>query len=138
MHPLFGDRLQCAEFPEWETAVYGLSFHKREIKENVYEKAKPWKKQRCEILLAHGGDEKHVPLNKAGLLALGYDYVALGHIHKPGIIEENRILYAGRWNPLTRMIPVCTDMYMESGTMGNLPQSLCRLHLGSMCIWSFR
>lgn len=102
VHPLFGDRLQCAEFPEWETAVYGLSFHKREIKENVYEKAKPWKKQRCEILLAHGGDEKHVPLNKAGLLALGYDYVALGHIHKPGIIEENRILYAGALEPIDK------------------------------------
>ncbi len=102
VYPLFGDRLQCADFPELETAVYGLSFHKREIKENVYEKAKPWKKQKCEILLAHGGDEKHIPMNKAGLLSLGYDYVALGHIHKPGVIEENRILYAGALEPIDK------------------------------------
>lgn len=100
--PLFGDRLQCAEFPELETAVYGLSYHKREIKENVYEKAKPWKKQKCEILLAHGGDEKHIPLQKAGLLALGYDYIALGHIHKPGIVEEDKILYAGALEPIDK------------------------------------
>lgn len=102
VYPLFGDRLQCADFPELETAVYGLSFHKREIKENVYEKAKPWKKQKCEILLAHGGDEKHIPMNKAGLLSLGYDYVALGHIHKPGVVEENRILYAGALEPIDK------------------------------------
>lgn len=102
VRPLFGDRLQCADFPELETAVYGLSYHKREIKENIYEKANPWKKQKCEILLAHGGDEKHIPMNKAGLLALGYDYVALGHIHKPGVIEKNRIQYAGALEPIDK------------------------------------
>lgn len=102
VYPLFGDRLQCAEFPELETAVYGLSFHRREIKENLYERAKPWKKQNCEILLAHGGDERHIPVNKAGLLSLGYDYIAMGHIHKPGIIEENKILYAGALEPIDK------------------------------------
>ena len=102
VYPLFGDRLQCAEFPAIETAVYGFSFHKREIKENVYVKAKPWKKQRYEILLAHGGDEKHIPMNKASLQALGYDYIAMGHIHKPGIVEENRILYSGALEPIDK------------------------------------
>lgn len=102
VYPLFGDRLQCAEFPELGTAVYGLSYHRREIKDNVYEKAKPWKKQKFEILLAHGGDEKHIPVNKASLLSLGYDYIAMGHIHKPGVVEENRILYAGALEPIDK------------------------------------
>lgn len=102
VYPLFGDRLQCAEFPTIETAVYGFSFHKREIKENVYAKAKPWKKQKYEILLAHGGDERHIPTNKASLQALGYDYIAMGHIHKPGIVEENHILYSGALEPIDK------------------------------------
>ena len=33
------------------------------------------------------------------LSAMGYDYVALGHIHKPQALEENRMVYAGALEP---------------------------------------
>lgn len=100
--PLLGDKLQCADFPEISTCVYGFSYHQREITENRYDKAKPWGKETCEILLAHGGDEKHIPINKKELLSLGYDYIALGHIHKPGIVEKNKANYAGAPEPVDK------------------------------------
>ena len=30
---------------------------------------------------------------------MGYDYIALGHIHKPAAVEKNQIYYAGSLEP---------------------------------------
>ena len=98
----FSDRLGCVEFPEFETAVYGFSYYQREITERKYAKAKAWKKQKNEILLAHGGDEKHIPINRNELVSLEYDYIALGHIHKQINIEENKIVYSGALRPIDK------------------------------------
>lgn len=100
--PLLSDRLGCVEFKEHETAVYGFSYYQREITERKYAKAKAWKKQKNEILLAHGGDEKHIPINRNELISLGYDYIAFGHIHKPITIEENKIVYSGALEPIDK------------------------------------
>lgn len=102
VYPLFGDKLQNVEIAELETCVYGFSYYQKEITDARYTKAAPWKQQKYEILLAHGGDEKHIPVKKNELLALGYDYIAMGHIHKPGIIEENKIIYAGALEPIDK------------------------------------
>lgn len=32
-------------------------------------------------------------------MTLGYDYVAFGHIHKPQLLVENRMAYAGSLEP---------------------------------------
>lgn len=100
--PLFNDRLGCIEFKEYDTAVYGFSYYQRQITENKYAKAQAWKKQKYEILLAHGGDEKHIPINRNELISLGYDYIAFGHIHKPTVIEENKIVYSGSLEPIDK------------------------------------
>src|SRR5699024_12087097 len=55
-----------------------------------------------ELLLAHGGDEKHIPVDWERLDCLGYSYVAFGHIHKPQAVRRNRILYAGAPEPTDR------------------------------------
>ena len=102
VYPLIGDKLEAAEFPEIETCVYGFSYYQKEIKENRYKTAKPWGKQKYEILLAHGGDESHIPVKKEELRALGYDYIAMGHIHKPGVLEENKIQYSGALEPIDK------------------------------------
>ena len=60
------------------------------------------KKAKHEILLAHGGDDKHIPIKKDVMNSLGYDYVALGHIHKPQVLVENRVLYAGALEPIDK------------------------------------
>ena len=54
------------------------------------------------ILLAHGGDEKNVPMQKKQLMESGFDYVALGHIHKPEIISGG-MAYAGALEPIDRL-----------------------------------
>ena len=102
VYTLFDAEMDYIEFAEMNTCVYGLSYHAREIKESVYKNQKAKKLQPIEILLAHGGDEKHIPIKKQELLQLEYDYIALGHIHKPGIVEENRIYYSGSLEPLDK------------------------------------
>ena len=102
MTPLFGQSMGYVEFPELETAVYGLSYHRREIKEPLYDRCFAQGRQKYEILLAHGGDDKHIPFNRGALEKSGFDYIALGHIHKPAVLEENRIIYAGALEPVDR------------------------------------
>lgn len=99
VYPLFGESLEPAEIEELGVCVYGLSYHQREITERLYDYAFPQKRQPIEILLAHGGDDKHIPINRNKLIDLGYDYVALGHIHKPAELEKNSIYYAGALEP---------------------------------------
>ena len=99
VYPLLSDKLEAVEFEELGTCVYGLSYTLREIKEALYDNAFPKKRQPIEILLAHGGDDKHIPINKKQLGSLGYDYVALGHIHLPMEVEKNRMYYAGALEP---------------------------------------
>lgn len=100
--PLFGKDLECVEFEELKTAVYGLSYHSREIPAPLYNTAVPEGRQRYEILLAHGGDAKHIPIDWERLDHLGFSYIALGHIHKPQAVRKNRILYAGAPEPTDR------------------------------------
>ncbi len=102
VHMLLSDQIECVEFPEYGLAVYGMSYHSREIEEERYKDAFPESKQGYEILLAHGGDSKHIPMKQEDLLGLGYDYIALGHIHKPQIICPNKIAYAGALEPIDK------------------------------------
>lgn len=99
VYPLLNGHMGGAEFPDLQTNVYGLSYHQREITEGLYDRMFAPKKQKYEILLAHGGDEKHIPVKKEVLETLGYDYIALGHIHKPQVLIENKAVYAGSLEP---------------------------------------
>lgn len=93
---------QRIHFPDLNTTVYGLSYHTREITNALYDELVPEDDGVCTILLAHGGDEKHIPINKRQLCQAGFDYVALGHIHKPQILEANRMAYSGALEPLDK------------------------------------
>ena len=83
IHPLLSEELECLELPKLSTAVYGMSYHSREITGRPYEGMGAPGRQKHEILMLHGGDEKHMPIDGKELSSLGYDYVALGHIHGP-------------------------------------------------------
>lgn len=98
--PLYGEYLEIAEFPELQTSVYGFSYYQKEITEPRYNAVKSEGKQPIEILLAHGGDDRHIPIQKAALASSGFDYVALGHIHKPQAVIPNRAVYAGALEPI--------------------------------------
>lgn len=99
VHMITSGELDCVEIKKLHTAVYGCSYYAREIPDPVYDSAKPERRQRYEILLAHGGDEKHIPMKMSQIQNLGYDYVALGHIHKPQVLVEQKIAYAGSLEP---------------------------------------
>lgn len=102
VYPLLSDEMEWVEFPELDTCVYGFSYHSREITTGGYEEAYAKRRQRYEILLAHGGDERHIPIRRQQLRALGYDYIALGHIHKPQELDGPAIRYAGALEPLDK------------------------------------
>ena len=89
VHMILSSQVTAVEIPGLPLAVYGMSYHVKEICESVYDSAAPEGICRHEILLAHGGDGKHIPIQRKKLLSLGYDYVALGHIHKPCDLDDS-------------------------------------------------
>ena len=99
VHMFLSQKPACMEFKELGVRIYGLSYEEREITEPLYEKILPEKRGIASILLAHGGDEKHIPFRKNELLKLGYDYIALGHIHLPAELAKDRMYYAGSLEP---------------------------------------
>lgn len=92
-------RMDEVYFSNINTKIYGFSYEKRDITEARYDDLQPESRDCINILLAHGGDNKNVPFDKNKLNASGFDYVALGHIHKPGKIGE-KVVYAGSPEPL--------------------------------------
>lgn len=102
IHPLLSEEIQCIEFPGFSTAVYGCSYHSREISGKPYDGFYAPGRQAYEILLLHGGDDKHMPIDPKELLKLGYTYVALGHIHKPQELAAGKIAYSGALEPIDK------------------------------------
>lgn len=94
--------LTQAEFPQLNTVVWGLSYRSREMTEPVLDHIKAPDDGRFHILLAHGGDPKHLPLNYRQLSRAGFDYIALGHIHAPACSKELGIVNVGCPEPLER------------------------------------
>lgn len=119
---ILSEDISCVEFPQLSLAVYGCSYHSREIKEAKYDNAFARKKQRYEILIAHGGDEKHIPIQRNKIKALGYDYVALGHIHKPQMFQEEGAAYAGALEPIDK-----NDVGPHGYVRGEMDDKGCRV-----------
>lgn len=82
--------------------VYGLSYQRQQIAEPLYDSVCPVKNRGFHVLLAHGGDEKHIPMDFSKISKAGFDYVALGHIHKPQMMVGEQIVYAGATEPIDR------------------------------------
>ena len=101
VHMFINDEMESVDYPELGVTVYGFSYHSRDISEALYDNVKPNQNNQVNILLAHGGDEKDIPMNRKKLVDSGFDYIALGHIHKPEIISE-KIAYSGSLEPLDK------------------------------------
>jgi DNA repair exonuclease SbcCD nuclease subunit len=97
---LFSPECEKVRFPELKTEVYGLSYHQQEITAPLYDGLQAEKNDYFRILLAHGGDANHIPLSKQALMDSGFDYIALGHIHKPQVFIQGLALYAGALEPI--------------------------------------
>lgn len=94
------DKLSSVYLEEINICVVGQSYDRQEIPEGIYDEARPVRQDAVNILLAHGGDLSHAPMNRKKILNAGFDYVALGHIHKPEIIENDKMAYAGSPEPI--------------------------------------
>lgn len=104
--------------------IYGLSYHDRTLKEPVYDTVPGLDSEKINILVAHGGDEDHAPIHFEKLLANGFDYIALGHFHKPAWNETANLAYPGSLEP-TEPKETGEHGYMEV----ILEKGLCRAKL---------
>lgn len=117
------EEAECFDFPELNAAVYGLSYWHREIRERSYDTLVPTNPQRVNILLAHGGDERHIPFSAAQILQNGFDYVAAGHIHRSGWLAAKRAVMAGSLEPTD-----CNDIGPHGYWMGELTKAGAEVH----------
>ncbi len=96
------EKVTCVKAEGMNAYVYGMSYHSQEIREARYDTVKPGKDEGIHVLLAHGGDESHMPMNMKQIAASGFDYVALGHIHKPQVVMRDKMIYPGALEPIDR------------------------------------
>lgn len=101
VHMFLEDSVEKLELDEINTEVYGLSYCTRDITEPRYDFVRPEPNDKIHVLLAHGGDEKDIPMNRRRMIESGFDYIALGHIHKPEIIT-GKMAYCGSLEPLDK------------------------------------
>ncbi len=114
VHVMSGDEPECAFFKGRdgrEAVIVGMSYRTRETYDNLAvrfpqkEKDWPFTIGMLHCTLSTGfGHEPYSPCSVSDLVERGYDYWALGHIHKPGVIRESRpaVVYPG--NPQGRDI----------------------------------
>ena len=93
-------RCECVRFPALKTEVYGFSHDRNEITAARYDHIHPDHNDYIHILLAHGGDAMHIPINPAALERSGFDYIALGHIHKMSEPVPDLVVYPGALSPI--------------------------------------
>ncbi len=95
---IFNSEINLYEFPECD--IYGFGFNDFYCKNSKIEEIKIKNKNKLNILITHGdlnasknSDISYNPLNENNLEKIGFDYIALGHVHKK-IINKN-IVYPG-------------------------------------------
>ena len=88
-------------FEKEKVCVYGHSYYQRERRERIYDGITT-DSDYLNILLAHGGDETHIPFSANEWEQSGFDYVACGHIHQPSLLAGNHIVMAGCLQPVNQ------------------------------------
>ena len=95
---IFNSEIQKYEFEEVD--IYGFGFEDFYCMESKIEEIEIENKDKLNILITHGSlnasqtlELQYNPISESKIKKIGFDYIALGHIHKK-IIEEN-IVYPG-------------------------------------------
>ena len=92
--------LDCLRFEKLNLDIYGVSYFDKKHSIPSLSGIVAADENRINILLAHGGEKKFLPINFQELKGAGFDYVAMGHRHKYEQISD-RICYAGSPEPLS-------------------------------------
>ncbi len=99
---LAGPGLRTVSFPEWGLDVTGFSYDSEILRDNPAEGYQPPRNGLRHFLLLHGGDRDHAPVNSAALQEAGWDYIAMGHIHRPSLNEAGKAAMPGSPEALDR------------------------------------
>ncbi len=91
---------ECIRFPSLSCEVYGFSYDRAQITESRADRLRPAENGYFHILLVHGGDRNHIPLDPRLLAESRFDYIALGHIHRPSVVIPDLALYPGALSPI--------------------------------------
>jgi len=122
VHMIQDSNWEIIELPEIGAAVCGFSYESKEREDKPYAGKRAEGRQPAEILMMHGGDERHVSVKKEEVLQLGYDYVALGHIHKPQNMVPGKMAYCGALEPIDR-----NDMGRHGYICGEIKDKKCKV-----------
>lgn len=98
---IFTSKIEKIEMEDFD--LYGYGFEDFYLKESKIEEIHIENKEKLNILITHasldgGYDDQRVynTMSSSKLRRLGFDYVALGHIHKMNLTNENKnIIYPG-------------------------------------------
>lgn len=97
---VFNNEITTYEFPEAD--IYGFGFADFYCTDLKLEDIKIKNKEKLNILILHGSldasntlEMQYNPINSKKLKELGFDYVALGHIHKRTEDLSENIIYSG-------------------------------------------
>lgn len=97
---IFKDKFETIETEDFN--VYGIGFVDFYNKGVNFNDLKILNNGKKNVLVIHGSldsgsedNKEYNPMSKTFLKTLGFDYIALGHIHKTNYNEENNILYPG-------------------------------------------
>lgn len=122
VHFLKSEEIDYIELEGLDTRVYGMSYWKKEILEPRYKDIHVKAGDFCNILLAHGGDEKHIPISGSDFADNDFDYVACGHIHKPVQIVQDKVVMAGALQPID-----CNDLGEHGYFEGEIKNHVCHV-----------
>lgn len=87
------------DFAEENVTIYGMSYWHKKLQGRYYDNLGEVNPNRINILLAHGGDDNHIPYSASQVLGQGIDYIAGGHLHTGRQMVENRAIIAGPLEP---------------------------------------
>ena len=133
---VFGAARERVELPELGTDIYGVGFTSRYMLSSPvagWETADP---SRVNILVCHGdmtsASSQTAPITEAEIAASGFDYIALGHIHKrcePQKIGDTIFAYCGI--PEGRGFDECGNLGCY---IGHTEDSITTVHFHRTCV----
>ncbi len=97
IHIFDSDKIQKKYFEKYNTAIYGISWDKSAYFAEPDLTEIDLDTSKINILMLHADfatNSTYMPMNIKNISKIGFDYIALGHIHKNKQINE-RIFYSG-------------------------------------------
>lgn len=98
---IFTDTFEAVELPEHNAVVYGFGWKQNRYPEMPFSFV-PLDKSKINILCLHCDTltkSDYLPIDADLIDSLGFDYAALGHIHKAGQVKK-KVFYSGSPEPL--------------------------------------